>query len=85
MQRQLYNLDALAQAGGEYEAGNYGYGHAKQAYYELLIEKYAVERERYNYYMNNLSEMDKALAIGAEKARTVAKEVLKRTRLKLGY
>jgi hypothetical protein len=23
MQRQLYNLDALAQAGAEYEAGNY--------------------------------------------------------------
>ena len=69
----------------KYEGGNYGYGHAKQAYYELLLEKYAVQREKYNYYMNNLSEIDKALAIGAEKAKKVAADVLQRTRKKLGY
>ncbi len=69
----------------KYLAGNYGYGHAKQAFYELLIEKFAKEREVYHYYMNNLSEIDKHLQIGAEKARKVAQEVLKRTRNKLGY
>ncbi|MFC2109676.1 tryptophan--tRNA ligase [Bacteroidota bacterium] len=69
----------------KYEGGNFGYGHAKQAYYELVIEKFAVQRERYNYYMNNLNEIDDALAIGAEKAKKVAAEVLKRTREKLGY
>jgi tryptophanyl-tRNA synthetase len=68
-----------------YKAGNYGYGTAKQAFYELLVIKYAVERERYNYYMNNLKEIDEALAIGAVKARKVAFEVLKRVRAKLGY
>jgi tryptophanyl-tRNA synthetase len=57
----------------------------KQDFYELLVAKYAVERERYNYYMNNLKEIDEALAIGAEKARKVAFEVLKRVRIKLGY
>ncbi len=69
----------------KYLAGNYGYGHAKQAFYELLIEKFAKERELYHYYMNNLSEIDKHLQIGAKKARKVAQEVLKRTRNKLGY
>src|SRR5210317_2442779 len=34
-----------------YEKGGYGYGHAKQAFFELLIEKFSVERKRYNYYM----------------------------------
>jgi len=68
-----------------YEEGNYGYGIAKQAFYELLVDKYAVERERYNYYMNNLKEIDEALEIGAKKARKVAFEVLKRVRAKLGY
>jgi len=69
----------------KYLAGNYGYGHAKQAFYELIIEKYAKERELYQYYMNNLPEVDKALAIGAKKAHQVADKVLERVRKKLGY
>ncbi len=85
----LYKLiateDQIATLKAKYEGGNYGYGHAKQAYYELLLEKFSEERERYNYYMNNLPEIDKALAIGAEKAKKVAATVLKRTRQKLGY
>ena len=68
-----------------YEQGNYGYGHAKQALYELILEKFETPRERYNYYINHLEEIDKALAIGAEKARVVADGVLKRVREKLGY
>ena len=68
-----------------YLKGGYGYGHAKQAFYELLIEKYADVREKYNYYMSHLDDIDKALAKGAEKARPVAQEVLKRVRAKIGY
>lgn len=68
-----------------YLGGNYGYGHAKQALYDVIVERFASERERYNYYMNNLSELDKALEIGAEKASKVANEVLKRVRVKLGF
>ncbi|HCY80487.1 MAG TPA: tryptophan--tRNA ligase, partial [Xanthomarina gelatinilytica] len=68
-----------------YEQGGYGYGHAKQALFELIIEKFATERERYHYYMNNLDEVDRLLAIGAEKAKIVANEVLNRVRKKVGY
>lgn len=68
-----------------YEKGGYGYGHAKQALFELIIEKFAKQREQYNYYMNNLSEIDKALALGAEKAKVVADDVLSRVREKAGY
>jgi tryptophanyl-tRNA synthetase len=68
-----------------YEGGNYGYGHAKQALYELIINKYSVEREKYNYFMRNIEEIDKALAIGATKASIIANEVLQRVRKKLGY
>jgi tryptophanyl-tRNA synthetase len=35
--------------------------------------------------MNNLNEIDKALEIGAEKAKKVANGVLQRVRAKLGY
>ncbi len=85
----LYKLVAseyqVAEMRANYEGGNYGYGHAKQAFYELLIDKFSTERERYNYFMNNLDEIDKALAVGAERARGVAKKVLKRVRKKIGY
>lgn len=68
-----------------YEQGGYGYGHAKQALFELIVETFATERERYLYYMNNLDEVDRLLAIGAEKAKIVANEVLNRVREKVGY
>lgn len=68
-----------------YEQGGYGYGHAKQALFELIVETFATERERYHYYMNNLDELDRLLAIGAEKAKIVANEVLNRVRKKVGY
>jgi len=69
----------------KYVAGNYGYGHAKQEFFELLITKFSKERELYHYYMNNLEEIDKLLALGAKKASAIANEVLKRVRTKLGY
>jgi len=85
----LYKLVAtdaqIAEMRVNYLGGNYGYGHAKQAFYELLIAKYAKERDLYNHYMDNLHEIDEALAVGAKKAKTVAQEVLDRVREKLGY
>jgi tryptophanyl-tRNA synthetase len=68
-----------------YENGSYGYGHAKQALFELMISKFAKQRERYEHYMANLNEVDAALAIGAEKATLIANDVLKRVREKTGY
>jgi tryptophanyl-tRNA synthetase len=68
-----------------YEKGGYGYGHAKQALYELIVEKFATPRERYHYYMNHLEEVDNALAIGAKKATKIANETLSRVRSKVGY
>ena len=68
-----------------YENGNYGYGHAKQALYELILTTFKTERERYNHYMANLHEVDAALEKGAEKARQIANDVLARVRAKVGY
>lgn len=85
----LYNLLAsetqIERMKANYENGNYGYGHAKQALFELIIEKFATQRERYHYYMNHLNEIDAALKIGAEKASKVANAVIARVREKVGY
>ncbi len=68
-----------------YEKGGYGYGHAKQALFELILEKFAKPREAYNYYINNTDAIDAVLTSGAEKASKVANEVLGRVRTVLGY
>ncbi len=69
----------------KYENGGFGYGHAKQALFELITETFSEERTKYNHYINNLDEIDEALKIGAEKASKVADDVLKRVRKKVGY
>lgn len=81
----LASDEQIAEMRANYEGGNYGYGHAKQAFYELLVDKFSEQRAKYNYYMENLEEVDKALAIGAKKAGAIADEVLQRVRTKIGY
>ena len=85
----LYKLiaedDKIAEMRANYKAGNYGYGHAKLAYFELLKTKYAQERELFNEFINNRKLIDENLGIGAEKARKIAREVLNRVREKIGY
>jgi tryptophanyl-tRNA synthetase len=68
-----------------YLAGNYGYGHAKQALFDLILTKYAEPREKFSALMADKSKIDAALRIGAEKAKLVANEVLNRVRTKVGY
>jgi tryptophanyl-tRNA synthetase len=85
----LYSLLAdasqIEQMRQNYLGGNYGYGHAKQALFELITDKFKTEREKYNYYMSNPQEVEKILFDGAQKASKVADGVLKRVREKLGY
>lgn len=81
----LASKDQIESMKSNYEKGGYGYGQSKQALFELIIEKFAEPRKRYNYYMSHLDEVDDALAVGAAKAKSVADEVLKRVRAKLGY
>ncbi|WP_299820718.1 tryptophan--tRNA ligase [uncultured Pontibacter sp.] len=86
---KLYRLLASAEEvetmRQNYLLGGYGYGHAKQALYELILKKYAKERELFNYYINNLPEIDKKLLEGAAKAKSIAGPVLERVRQKLGF
>ena len=68
-----------------YEAGGYGYGSAKKALYELIVDKYATERERFNFYMTNPDELEQDLRTGEKKAREVAGRTIRRVREKLGF
>jgi tryptophanyl-tRNA synthetase len=75
----------IAEMKVNYEAGGYGYGHAKQELFELICEQFSEQRKLYAYYMDNLEEIDQALEIGAKKAVKVANDVLDRIREKIGY
>lgn len=85
---KLYALLASAEETAlmrqNYLQGNYGYGHAKQALLELIVRKFAKERELFQYYMNNLPEVDAKLQAGADKARAIGLKTLNRVREKLG-
>ncbi len=85
----IYSL--LAEAGQiqqlkeKYLAGNYGYGHAKQELYELILEKFKNERELFQKFMDNTQLLEDELQIGEAKAREIGATVLNKVRKKIGY
>lgn len=86
---QIYKLIASEEASqnmkSKLEAGGYGYGHAKKELLEELIARFADVREKYDHLMENRDELDKQLALGAEKARAIGIPVLERLKNRLGY
>ncbi|OFZ15951.1 MAG: tryptophan--tRNA ligase, partial [Bacteroidetes bacterium RIFCSPHIGHO2_02_FULL_44_7] len=81
----IANDDDVASVRSKYLAGGYGYGHAKQALFEALLERFERERAQYDYLLTHPEEIEAALQIGANKARIIAREVLNRVRQKVGY
>lgn len=85
----LYKLlatdEQISQMRANYLAGGYGYGHAKQALFELILDKFSTPRAKYNHLMEHPEEIEAALSIGKERAQKIAKEVLNRVRPKVGY
>jgi tryptophanyl-tRNA synthetase len=69
----------------KYLAGNFGYGHAKTALLDLILENFKEAREKYNYYINDKSLLEKELQTGANKARKIASQTLRNVREKLGF
>lgn len=84
----LYKLIAsqeqIEEMSAHYLAGNYGYGHAKKALLELVLEAYKTPRSQYDYLMQHTDELEAQLLIGAQKAREKASEVLARVRSTIG-
>ncbi len=85
----LYSLigssDQISDLKAKYLAGNFGYGHAKQHLFELLLERFEKERVQFEYYMNHPQIVEEALEKGAVKARVIAQKTLDRTRNAFGF
>src|SRR5690606_37036641 len=84
----LYKLVASPEQTEEmrqnYLKGGYGYGHAKNALLEVLLDNYATARAKFNELLDDKSSLDAYLDNGAIRASVVADEVLRRVRGKLG-
>jgi len=68
-----------------YAGGNYGYGHAKQELFELIMKRFESERAAFDRLMADTQELDEILKVGATRARKVARGVLDRVRHKVGF
>ncbi|MFA5550713.1 MAG: tryptophan--tRNA ligase [Trueperaceae bacterium] len=61
-----------------------GYGHLKKAVVASVTEALAPIQARYHEYLADEAELDRVLAVGAERARAVAAETMKRVRHAVG-
>lgn len=68
-----------------YEGGNFGYGHAKQALLELILERFSQERTRFAYLMAHPQEIEATLQQGEAKAAAVARATIEPIRQALGF
>ncbi|HBO34979.1 MAG TPA: tryptophan--tRNA ligase [Anaerolineaceae bacterium] len=67
-----------------YLHGGLAYGTLKQELFETMLTTFHPIRERFNHLMENKSEIDAVLAIGAEKARDLGRPVLAKVRKAVG-
>ncbi|MFY0598558.1 MAG: tryptophan--tRNA ligase [Cyclobacteriaceae bacterium] len=81
----LGNETQVADLRAKYLGGNFGYGHAKQALFELVIDTYKEPRAKYKYLMENQTELETKLKLGEQKASAIANQTLERVKIKLGF
>lgn len=81
----LADANQIKEMRNNYERGNYGFGHAKQALFELIIDKYQKERSLFKEFMDNPQELEERLQQGEAKAREIGYAVLNRVRKVVGF
>jgi tryptophanyl-tRNA synthetase len=87
----IYNIHKLFLEGDElaalracYENGGLGYKEAKELLLASILSFITPKREKYNYYQNNPSEVEKILAEGGAKAKARAEETMVKVRSLVG-
>ena len=67
-----------------YKSGKEGYGHFKKYLKELIWEELGEAREKREYYLSHLDEVNDILAMGAKKAQTIAQNKMQQVREAIG-
>jgi len=85
---QLYRLVATSEEVAEmkkrFESGNYGYGDAKKALLQKLIDVFGPMRKEYERWMADPHKLDSVLDDGAKRARAKASKMISRVRSSVG-
>lgn len=68
-----------------YLKGGFGYGHAKTALLELILDKYSEQRKIFSELMQNSDKLESELRVGEEKAKKMATDKLRQVRSVVGY
>ncbi|MGL4393863.1 MAG: tryptophan--tRNA ligase [Brevinema sp.] len=82
--RLFANADQIQQMQANYQNGNYGYGHAKLALLETMMEFFQPAREIMKDLDNNEDEVVRLMKIGSEKARHLAQKKVSAVRKAVG-
>lgn len=69
----------------KYEAGGYGYGHAKLELLSKIKEKFSSMRDKYESYLKREDEVVDILKDGASRVRAIASKKLEDVKEKLGF
>jgi tryptophanyl-tRNA synthetase len=84
----LYKLFAepeeQAALAARYRAGGMGWGEAKEELFRVVNRRIAPMRERFDALVADPAKLDTILSVGAEKARAIASETVKRFRKAAG-
>lgn len=81
----LGNVEQTESLRQNYLKGGFGYGHAKTALLELILEKFSEQRKTFNELMSHPTKLEEELSIGETKAKKIAQEKLKVVREVLGF
>ncbi len=83
--RLLGSAEQVEDLRAKYVAGGFGYGHAKTALFELILDKYKHQRDTFNRLMADAGQLETELQKGEIKAGALANAKLEQVREILGY
>ncbi|MEA2027544.1 MAG: tryptophan--tRNA ligase [Campylobacterota bacterium] len=78
------NVDEQRELQERYASGKEGFGHFKKYLKELIWDEFADARAKREYYQNNPNEVREILDMGANKARAIAQDKMKKVREAVG-
>ena len=86
---KLYQLMAskseITEMRANYLAGGYGYGHAKQALFNLMLQYFKEAREKFDYYLAHPELIEEKLQIGEKKVKPIAEATIARIRAEFKF
>jgi len=80
---QFSSSQELEELKGNYSAGGFGYGRAKQALLTKLLDFFAEARERRTK-LENSNDLEEIMEMGAQKARVLAQKTMEQVYERIG-